>query len=352
MTKEAEIVLEQVVEHIGVWVTLIVSVLPVLAAIVAVVYLFGVIVVREGTIRVTMRFGQYVRVLRPGINILWPFETIVHLHYDEVEEAVDGTSKIIKRDMSEFPVKFTKMDPPPSRVRTQNNSIVNVNTAFWWRFVEARDQPFAFLTRVENPINRLAETYKQAVAASVDTIAISDRTAISGKELPLRIRETFIKMLEEMPFIEIGQVIIQSVGYPREMEERLSQDANRAQEYAAQLKQVDVQAKIAEANAAIVLAKARCDAEAQRIRATGHAAGLNGILRSIMETGIDKSECPKVYESYVRQGLYARGAGNVDTSIVLTPDFSGTTAQRDVTSAVITGIKAAIPHKAQLSAPQ
>jgi len=275
--------------------------------------------VADGTICVTKKFGKYMRVLRPGLNFLYPFEYVVHLKYEELEETVDGRSNVVWRDFVNFPVRFIKMDPPTINVRTSSRNIICVNTAFWWRIVVDDAKPFSFLTTVENPPNYLAEKYKQAVATAIGQLPVQEKEALSGNGLSVVIRENFVKLLN-VPFIEIGDVVIQAITYPKAMEDRIEQDANRAQEFSAQLKQVETQARISEANSAILIAKSRAEAEAQSIRSGAEAERIRGFLRAISESGAEKYDWPAIYESVVRERLYANDKAALDASVIFTPD--------------------------------
>ncbi len=124
----------------------LVTAVAVLAVIVAIVLLFqGVRTVPQGWEWTVERFGQYTRVLRPGLNFMFP---------------------VVERVGAKINMQESVLDIPQQQVITKDNAIVSVDAVAFYQVIDARAAAYEVRNLV-NAVTNLALTNIRNVMGSL-----------------------------------------------------------------------------------------------------------------------------------------------------------------------------------------
>ena len=303
------------------------SVLVIVAILVAFSLKFGIQSVPEGSVGIVLRLGKFSRVLRPGLNFIVPGVDRVHapeglsVHQGDRVHPLHDTDGYIS-------TKEQILNPDPLNCIGSDNSVVEVDSVVYFTIVDARKVVF----KVDNlgaSLLTLAETTLRQEVGRLDADEVISSRDILGAKL-----QEALSVASEPWGTRINRVEIESITFDEELQKALSEARQRElegrakviaaeRERDAQIARAEGQKKAQELEAEAAFTREKLEAEAEYLRESrrreGEAAGLMAIAESLKAA----PEAMIALEALKAQTQVAEGLGQSDGLLLVPNETAG-----------------------------
>ncbi len=221
-------------------------------------------VVPQATARVVERFGRYLRVLEPGLNIVVPF-------VDKLRPSIDLREQV---------VTF-----PPQQVITKDNLVVGIDTVIYFQVTDAKAATYEIANYLQAIEQLSVTTLRNAVGNLQLEEALVSRETVNS-QLGAVLDEATGKW-----GIKVSRVEIKAIEPPVSIKDSMekSMRADRDKRAAILTAEGEKAARIleAEGHAQAAVTAAKGEAESARLRAEGEAAAIRNVFAALHEAQLD-----------------------------------------------------------------
>lgn len=284
----------------------ILLVFAVLAVVVAIVLLFqGVRTVPQGWEWTVEKFGQYTRVLKPGLNFMFP---------------------IVERVGARINMQESVLDIPQQQVITKDNAIVSVDAVAFYQVIDARAAAYEVRNLVQAITNLALTNIRNVMGSLALDDVLSKRNEINDQLLSIIDQATH-------PWgIKVLRVELKDIIPPQDMVQAMARQMKAEREKRAQILEAEGYraAEITKAEGAkqsqILQAEGRREAAFRDAEARERAAAAEAKATEVVSAAIGNSGAQAINyflgQKYV-EALHAMGASNNSKVFFLPVEATG-----------------------------
>lgn len=284
----------------------ILLVFAVLAVVVAIVLLFqGVRTVPQGWEWTVEKFGQYTRVLKPGLNFMFP---------------------IVERVGARINMQESVLDIPQQQVITKDNAIVSVDAVAFYQVIDARAAAYEVRNLVQAITNLALTNIRNVMGSLALDDVLSKRNEINDRLLSIIDQATH-------PWgVKVLRVELKDIIPPQDMVQAMARQMKAEREKRAQILEAEGfrAAEITKAEGAkqsqILQAEGRREAAFRDAEARERAAAAEAKATEVVSAAIGNSGAQAINyflgQKYV-EALHAMGASNNSKVFFLPVEATG-----------------------------
>ncbi len=265
----------------------------VLAVVVAIVLLFqGVRTVPQGWEWTIEKFGQYTRVLRPGLNFMFP---------------------IVERVGAKINMQESVLDIPQQQVITKDNAIVSVDAVAFYQVIDARAAAYEVRNLVQAVTNLALTNIRNVMGSLALDDVLSKRNEINDQLLSV------IDHATNAWGIKVLRVELKDIIPPQDMVQAMARQMKAERDKRAQIleaegvREAQIKRAEGEKQAAILSAEGRREAAFRDAEARERAAEAEARATQVVTAAIGSGGAQAINyflgQKYV-EALHAMGSSN------------------------------------------
>ena len=267
----------------------------ILAILVLLLFVKGIVIVRQAEVVIVERLGRFNRVLESGFNLIIPFIEIPRgILWKSTQKSIDGKTYSYIKEIDRIDIRETVYDFPRQNVITKDNVSISINALLYFQIVDPKSAVYE-IQNLPEAIEKLTQTTLRNLVGQLDL----DETLVSrdkiNHELRIILDDATNKWGVKVTRVEL-QDIIPPVDIQTAMEKQMKAERDRRAAIleAEGLKKSAILKAEGEKESAINIAegqkqasilKAEGVAQARVVEADGEQQAIEKIINALSDKG-------------------------------------------------------------------
>jgi len=266
-----------------------------LLALVLVYVVKGVIIVQQAEEVIIERWGKFHRVLKPGLNFIFPFiDTTRGMSWKVSQKGIDGKTYSYYKIVNRIDMRENVYDFPRQNVITKDNATIGINALLYFQIIDAKNAVYAIGNLIE-AIEKLTQTNLRNLVGQM----VLDETLVSRNKINQELREILDEATTKWG-VKINRVELQDIIPPADIQQAMEKqmkaerekratilNAEAEREAAINIAEGKKQAAILEADGQKQAAILKADGQKQArvLEANGEMEAIKLIIDAISDKG-------------------------------------------------------------------
>ncbi|MBN2208283.1 MAG: SPFH/Band 7/PHB domain protein [Candidatus Coatesbacteria bacterium] len=191
----------------------------ILAAVVLFVIIFaakGIVIVQQAETLVVERLGRFDRMLKSGINIIWPIvDKPREIEWRYTREDHRGERIVLRRQVKRIDLRETVYDFPRQNVITKDNVVTEINAMLYFQVTDPVKAVYE-IANLPEAIEKLTQTTLRNVIGELDL----DQTLTSRDTINTKLREILDEATDKWG-VKVNRVELQDINPPKDIRDAM-----------------------------------------------------------------------------------------------------------------------------------
>lgn len=247
----------------------IVGVLIAVLGLVLVIMMMGIRLVQQGMTVVIERLGKFKKLLKPGLNFIFPIIDKPRKIKWKYVKSYGGKQYFVTKDIDKIDLRESVYDFPRQNVITKDNVTIEINAMLYFQIMDPHKAVYE-IVNLPNAIEKLTQTSLRNVIGELELDeTLSSRDKINDK------LQTILDDATDKWGVKVNRVELQDINPPRDIQAAMEKQmrAEREKREKILLAEGDKQSAIlqAEGDKQARIREAEGIKESQILKAEGHA---------------------------------------------------------------------------------
>jgi len=191
----------------------------ILAVIVLFVIIFaakGLVIVRQAETLVVERLGRFDRMLKSGVNIIWPLvDKPRQVEWRYARQDDSGNRILMRRQVRRIDLRETVYDFPRQNVITRDNVVTEINAMLYFQVTDPVRAVYE-IANLPDAIEKLTQTTLRNVIGALDL----DQTLTSRDTINTKLREILDEATDKWG-VKVNRVELQDINPPKDIRDAM-----------------------------------------------------------------------------------------------------------------------------------
>ena len=254
----------------------------------------GLVIVRQAETLVVERLGRFDRMLKSGVNIIWPMvDKPRQVEWRYARQDDSGSRILMRRQVRRIDLRETVYDFPRQNVITRDNVVTEINAMLYFQVTDPVRAVYE-IANLPDAIEKLTQTTLRNVIGALDL----DQTLTSRDTINTKLREILDEATDKWG-VKVNRVELQDINPPKDIRDAMEKQmrAERDRRAVILTAEGEKQSRILEAEgykeakinkaegekrSAILMAEGAAEARVTVARAEAEAIGM--VTKAIAES--------------------------------------------------------------------